>query len=160
MGRPTKYKPEMCDTVHKAFLCAQGGLNDKTLAQLLGVTKSTINKWKNDYPEFSDSLKHTKQELDDTVQDSLFQRARGYSHPETKVFCNKDGEITTHEVIRHYPPDPTSMIFWLKNRQSDSWADVRENVNYHKEDAEVSDLEIARRVAFLLTNAVDKSLLN
>ena len=29
----------------------------------------------------------------------------------------------------------------------------------HRADEEVSDLEIARRVAFLLTNAVDKSML-
>ncbi len=159
MGRPTKYRPEMCDLVHKAFVCARDGLTDATLANLLGVTKSTINQWKTDYPEFSDSLKHTKQELDDTVQDSMFQRAKGCSVPEEKVFCVA-GEIITHTVIKHYPPDPTSMIFWLKNRQAEHWADVRENHNYHKADEEVSNLEIARRVADLLTNAVDPDLLN
>jgi len=47
----------------------------------------------------------------------------------------------------------------LKNRKSEEWVDVKEQINYHKADEEVSDLEIARRVAFLLTNAVDKSML-
>ena len=160
MGRPTKYKPEMCDLVHKAFICAKGGLNDKTLGKLLEVSEKTINTWKEQYPEFLQSLKHTKDELDSNVQDSLYQRAKGYTCQEEKVFCSKDGEITTYMATKHYPPDPTSMIFWLKNRQAEHWADVRENHNYHKADEEVSNLEIARRVADLLTNAVDPDLLN
>lgn len=151
----------MCDLVHKAYICARDGLTDPALAQLLGVSKATINQWKIQHPEFLDALKYTKQELDDTVQDALYQRACGYQHPETKVFYDgKIGEIVTHELVKQYPPDTAAAFIWLKNRQSEHWADVRENVNYHKADEEVSDLEIARRVAFLLTNAVDKSLLN
>jgi DNA-binding XRE family transcriptional regulator len=161
MGRPTKYNPEMCSLVHKAFICARDGLTDATLAQLLGVTKSTINKWKIDYPEFSDSLKMTKDELDDTVQESLFQRAKGCNHPETKVFYDgKIGEIIEHTVTKHYPPDTGAAFIWLKNRQSQDWADVKENINRYIEDEKVSDLEIARRVAHLLTAAVDPNLLN
>jgi hypothetical protein len=30
------------------------------------------------------------------------------------------------EVVKHYPPDPTAAIFWLKNRQKDKWRDKRE----------------------------------
>ncbi len=38
-------------------------------------------------------------------------------------------------------------------------AQSREPIDDHRADEEVSDLEIARRVAYLLTNAVDKSML-
>ena len=27
------------------------------------------------------------------------------------------------DVTKHYPPDPTAAIFWLKNRQPDTWRD-------------------------------------
>jgi len=158
MGRPTKYKPEMCDLVHKAFLCAKEGLTDKALANLLDVSKATINQWKKEHPEFLDSLKNTKAELNDNVEVSLYQRACGYSHEEEKVFCSS-GEIITHKVTKHYPPDTAAAFIWLKNRKSEEWVDVKEQINYHKADEEVSDLEIARRVAYLLTNAVDKSML-
>ena len=151
----------MCDLVHKVFLCAESGLTDKNLSKLLGVSESTINTWKIEHPEFLESLTYSKQELDDHVQESLYRRAKGCSHPETKVFCNtSSGEMFKETITKHYPPDTGAAFIWLKNRQSDKWADVRENVNYHKADEEVSDLEIARRVTDLLTNAVDPSLLN
>jgi hypothetical protein len=38
------------------------------------------------------------------------------------VFCY-EGEIITHVHEKHYPPDPTAMIFWLKNRQPERWRD-------------------------------------
>ena len=154
MGRPTKYRKNMCDLVHKVFLCSTGGVTDKNLSKLLGVSEATINVWKIEHPEFLESLTHTKQEMDDQVQDALFQRAKGYSHQEEKVFCNKDGEITSHMVTRHYPPDTGAAFIWLKNRQSEHWADVKENINRYVEDEQVTDLEIARRVADLLTLGV------
>ena len=46
----------------------------------------------------------------------------GYEHDEEKVFCN-NGEIISTTVRRHYPPDPISAIFWLKNRQRKRWRD-------------------------------------
>ena len=41
-----------------------------------------------------------------------------------------DGQIVKTDVIKEYPPDPTSMIFWLKNRQPEKW---RDRVEYEKE---------------------------
>ena len=37
----------------------------------------------------------------------------------------RDGEIVEHHYIEHYPPDPTSCIFWLKNRRPDRWRDMQ-----------------------------------
>lgn len=50
----------------------------------------------------------------------------GYSHAATKFF-QAGGVILKQEYIEHYPPDATSMIFWLKNRQPDKWRDKRES---------------------------------
>jgi hypothetical protein len=123
-GRPSKYKPEFVQRA--AELCAFGA-TDRDLAKVFKVTESTVSKWKIDYPEFSEALKNAKAIVDAKVERSLFERAMGYSHPETKVFCNADGHVTTVDLVKVYPPDPTSMIFWLKNRRPELWRDKQEH---------------------------------
>ncbi len=64
-----------------------------------------------------------KEVCDDRMERSLYHRGVGYSHEAGKVFLNRDDEIVEHKYIEHYPPDPTSMIFFLKNRRPDRWGD-------------------------------------
>lgn len=118
-GRPTRYKSEYAEQARKLCLL---GATDEALADFFEVSKVTINAWKKAHPEFLNSLKIGKQIADANVADSLYNRALGYSHPELKVFNNM-GEIVTFECEKHYPPDPTSAIFWLKNRQPALWRD-------------------------------------
>lgn len=42
------------------------------------------------------------------ILDSLFQRAKGYSHVDTKFFKTSDDDIIHEEYIKHYPPDPVA----------------------------------------------------
>ena len=37
-----------------------------------------------------------------------------------------NGQIVITPTIKHYPPDTTAGIFWLKNRQRDKWRDKPE----------------------------------
>jgi hypothetical protein len=59
------------------------------------------------------------------VEQSLYQRAVGYSLNSEKIFCNKDGEVTRVPIVEHVPPDVTAQIFWLKNRKPSEWRDVQ-----------------------------------
>lgn len=102
---------------------AEMGMTNDHIAEFLNIARSTFYEWLNKYPKFSDALKEAKAVSDEKVEESLYHRARGYSHPETKIFCNKDGDITEVDTIKHYPPDPTSIIFWLKNRKPAEWRD-------------------------------------
>lgn len=124
-GRPTKYKPEYADQARKLALL---GATDKDIADFFGVSEQTVNAWKKVNPEFLESLKGGKDELDAKVVRSLFQRATGYSHPEDKIFNNGGEEMIVH-TTKHYPPDATSMIFWLKNRQPDDWRDKQDHTH-------------------------------
>jgi hypothetical protein len=56
---------------------------------------------------------------DARVEQSLYQRAVGYSFKSEKVFCNKDGEVTRVPIVEHVPPDVTAQIFWLKRACQD-----------------------------------------
>lgn len=138
-GRPSDYKDEYTELAYNYCLL---GATDSDLGNFFGVSETTINNWKKDHPEFLESLKRGKQQADAQVAKSLFQRATGYSHPETKI-ATTEGRITdSQEFEKHYAPDPTAAIFWLKNRQPELWRDKQQtehsgvvhNVSHNPED--------------------------
>jgi hypothetical protein len=122
-GRPSKYKPEYAEQAYKYCLL---GATDKDLSDFFEVDEATVNRWKKDYPEFCKSLKAGKDQADAIIAQKLFHRAKGYRHVDTK-FATFEGQITdSQEYMRHYPPDTTAAIFWLKNRQPQKWRDRQE----------------------------------
>jgi len=123
MGRPSKKE---LISLEKVELLASMGLTEVQIAKVFGVCEATISNYKIKWPDFLEAIKSGKEVSDDQVVKSLFHRACGYTHPETKVFCNSDGDVTQVDVTKQYPPDPTSMIFWLKNRRPDLWRDKQE----------------------------------
>lgn len=124
----TKYKPEYDEQAKK--LCKLGAV-DLDLADFFDIDIRTFYRWRARYPSFRQALKVGKKEPDDGVVRSLLQRAMGYSCPETRVFKvrDKDGNETLmgFDIIKHYPPDPTSCIFWLKNRLPAEWREKIEH---------------------------------
>lgn len=122
-GRPSSYKPEYAQQAGK--LCNLGA-TDMQMADFFGVTTSTFYLWRNTHPEFSESLKTGKNELDNRVEQSLYHRAMGFERDSVKIFCSKDGEVTQVPFREQVPPDTTACIFWLKNRQKEKWRDKHE----------------------------------
>ena len=132
-GQPTKFNAK----VQKQILCmALKSFTDAEMADILNVTEQTLNNWKITHSKFFESLKDAKKEADESVVKSLHERAMGYEHAEEKIFCNADGEVTTVQTVKHYPPDPTSMIFWLKNRNPEEWRDKQEREHTGKIEIE------------------------
>jgi len=127
MARPSKFNNEV---KRQCKLMALQGWTDVQMSELLGVTEKTFNNWKKKYKKFFQSLKDWKIEADNKVERSLYERACGYNHPETKAQYIQDqdgGRWEYADLTKHYAPDPTSMIFWLKNRQPDKWRDKTEH---------------------------------
>lgn len=124
-GRPSKYKAEYAEQAKK--LCKLGMI-DKELAEFFGVSEQTLNAWKKAHPEFLESLKGGKALADAEVAAKLFHRATGYEHPDSdiKVINNK---VVITPMVKHYPPDTTAAIFWLKNRQPKKWRDKPEGTD-------------------------------
>lgn len=120
-GRPSSYKPEFASLAEK--MCKLGA-TDAELADAFDVSEQTINSWKTAHPEFLESLKSGKAKADAEVASSLFHRATGYSHPEDDIRV-VDHEIVITPTIKHYPPDTTAAIFWLKNRRPKEWRETK-----------------------------------
>lgn len=118
-GRPTDFRDKYIEQAYKLALL---GATDADLADFFEVTETTINNWKIEHPPFFESLKRGKQEADANVAKSLYNRALGYDIEEEKVF-NDNGKPLIIKAKKHYPADPTSIIYWLKNRQPKKWRD-------------------------------------
>lgn len=121
----------------RAYKLCLLGLTDMDLAVAFGINVSTIEAWQKDKPEFRAAVVEGKEGADTKVALSFFQRAIGYSHPDTHIMSNRVKEYDENgrvireytqpllvPITKHYAPDVTAGIFWLKNRQRTRWSDV------------------------------------
>ena len=132
-GRPTKYKKEYAEQARKLCLL---GATDSEMADFFNVDERTINRWKNDFPEFCQSIKKGKLLADANVTDRLYQRAMGYEAPDVDIRVI-DGQIIETPLTKYYPPNTPAAIFWLKNRRPQTWRDKPEVAEQNEEVAPV-----------------------
>lgn len=129
-GRPTKYKAEYAEQARKLCLL---GLTNEELAQYFEVGSTTLDRWISTHADFRGALKAGKRIADAEVAAKLHERAMGYRWTEQqaikiRVDQYKD-EVEIVEIEKEVPPDPTSMIFWLKNRDPERWRDKPDPVD-------------------------------
>ncbi len=122
-GRPTKYKPEHCDTV--IDIMSEGASKAECCAKL-GIWPSTFIDWQKENPEFSEAVK----------RGMLLSKAWWEEKGRKATFGGTDGF------------NATSFIFNMKNRFKEEdelgecWADMRENK--HSGVVGVSDMTEAQ----------------
>lgn len=124
MAARPRFRADYCAQAEK--LCALGA-GEGDIAAFFGISQATLDAWKERHDGFREALDQAVSDADREVERSLYERAIGYSHPEEKVFANA-GKPLVVPTTKHYPPDPTSMMFWLKNRQPTRW---RDKVEHH-----------------------------
>ena len=121
MGRRSKYEPDFPARVKKM---AQDGLIEEDMAKLLGVSVCTFNVYKLQFPEFLQALKEGKAPVDDAVESALLKSALGYDLDYVEEKLDQNGNVVeTKRGATHVKPNPTSIIFFLKNRRPEKWRD-------------------------------------
>lgn len=103
MGNTTSYTPAMGAKITE--LVALGN-NLQDIASELGISYCSIWRWGKKFPELGEAIKDAQELATKTVESSLYKRANGF-----------------WEGDKYYPPDPTSMIFYLKNKAPKEWRD-------------------------------------
>lgn len=139
MARPSKFKPEYIEQASK--LCKIGA-TDMEIADFFDIEVRTLYRWKNENEAFCHALKSGKEQADDRVERSLFSRAIGYEHDDIDIRVI-EGAVVQTPIRKHYPPDTTAGIFWLKNRRSAEW---RDKVQQEHTGADGGPLETVTRV--------------
>lgn len=129
----SKYETHVLPNLDKITTWAEAGATIKEIAAKLKVSYSTLRKYVDlgqdgdeRYMALSEAFTRACEVADDQVEAALFKRACGFEYTETKREQKLDrlGNIvelvtTTNKVI---PPDPTSAMFWLTNRQPGKWS--------------------------------------
>lgn len=122
-GRPPSYK---ADYAKQAAKLAQLGATDQEMADFFEVDVRTVHRWKHDHEAFCHALKAGKEIADERVERSLYQRAVGYEQDEVKIFMPAGADAPVYAAFRaKIAPDTTAAIFWLKNRRSQEWRDIK-----------------------------------
>jgi len=119
-GRPPIYTPDLA--IQAERLCRDLGATNVDLAKFFGVTERTIYQWQTDHLEFSHALK-AKKVSNERVERALYERAIGYSAPDTKILANpQDPENPIIvDTVKHYAPETAACVVWLANRDPDNW---------------------------------------
>lgn len=139
IGRPSKADKLDKNKLKELYI---DGKTDTEIAKIFNISRRTLINWRKKNPEFVLALKDDwKKVADHRVERSLYERSCGYEHLETKAQWVQDesgSRWETLDMVKHYPPDPTSMIFWLKNRQPQKWRD--------KHDLDITDTRMVQAI--------------
>ncbi|MDD3229597.1 MAG: hypothetical protein PHE09_10315 [Oscillospiraceae bacterium] len=112
---------------------ARDGLDDKQIAANIGYNETYFSELKGRISELSEALKKGRAPLDIVVESTLYRRAIGTKIKVQQAIKVKDvyydeqgrrcqtERVEIIELEQEVPSDPTSMIFWLKNRKPEQW---------------------------------------
>ncbi|MCD8295542.1 MAG: helix-turn-helix domain containing protein [Clostridia bacterium] len=128
----SKYNPKYHDAW--AWSLAMKGGTDADIAAAFGITKRQLERWKQSYPSFAESLATGKEASDSEVEKSLYQQALGYEIRDVETFMVPDkntGEMVVksqREIVKHVPPSTMATMYWLNNRhkKTGEWAQRQE----------------------------------
>lgn len=129
------YKPEYAEQAYNYCLL---GATDEKLAAFFKVDVRTIDNWKLVHDDFLQALREGKEIANMEIAKSLFNRAKGYVHTETKAALH-EGAFVTIDLEKHYPPDTGAIKVWLYNRDPENWKDKIEVSSSIKLDKELLD---------------------
>lgn len=126
-GRPTTYSPKYARLAYKL---AFHGANESEIASAFKISRTTLSKWKRDFPDLVDSICSGKKDGLFGVKKSIFKRALGYRYTEvTKesgTIILPDSEIPMPMIIKktvtkHMAPDVGACTTILKNSKIKEW---------------------------------------
>ena len=121
-----------------------GGAIDQTIADALGMERTTFIKRVQKFPDLVHAIKATKARPNEEVKLSLFKLALGYEY--TERVEKPDGLEIRH---RHQPASVSACAFWLTNRHPEEWKalqHVRAEISKNN-DPDFTPEELARIAA-------------
>ena len=125
---------------------ARDGASLQDIADNIGISRTTLVKWRDKFPEIRNAIKSGREVVDYKVENALLKSALGFTTKEIKVTIGKQVkngktfQITKETTTKEIAPNVTACLAWLNNRKPDSWKRNRDNVVELEE--EDNDLKI------------------
>lgn len=125
------------DKEHLVRMIAMKGATDDEIAEAFGVDKERFQRWRRIYPSMNTALEQGRLQVDADVVYSAYKSAVGYTYEEEQA-TQKGGVVT---VERYAKADPSSIQYWLNNRQPLNWrsSSTKHLAGRSREDDEAVD---------------------
>jgi transcriptional regulator with XRE-family HTH domain len=115
---------------------ARDGLDESQIAKNLGISKSTLNLYKKQHSDFSDSIMRGKIPFLAEVENALSKSALGFRYKESKTYIKQEDDKTTRyteETEKYQPPNVTACNILLKNKDKENWSDNPQKLDMDRE---------------------------
>lgn len=137
------------DFMRQVYYLAKLGARDCDIAEFFGVNPTTIDDWKERNQDFMEAMQEGKWLFGFRVSETLGNRALGYDYEEVEYSQHVDRFGIVRDLVKttkkHMAPDVTAIIFFLKNRHRELWADVNKteiDAKYQVEFAKTLNLKV------------------
>lgn len=123
MARKSKYKSYVEPYLENITDWIKDGDYEYEICQKLGVSVAQWEDYKNKFVELPEAIKKGKQNLLKDLKISLYKRAKGFTHTETKHVVKKGDKGYTEDskIVKYIPPSETALIFAMCNLDPDNW---------------------------------------
>ena len=125
----TEKKDIVIENIDKINELAAKGLTISEIAKSIGVSRSTLYKYRKQSTELKDAIKKGRASCVETIENAMYNSAVGYTRKIKKyqklkriLYDENTGkksseyeEMVEYEEEVYYPPDNTAGIFLLKN---------------------------------------------
>jgi len=128
--------------LHLVEKWARDGISEEKIAKTLGISVTTFELYKKDYPEFLKALKKGKETLITELENALIKKALGYDYEEKKVYTKtENGQAVTYTEItkKHQPPDTGALFGLLKNKDPEHYSDNPQMLQLKKQELELRE---------------------
>ena len=152
MARPTKYDTQVKPHIEEIRRAVEAGATVEEIAQGLGISVSTLHKYKAEKKELSDAFARGRKEIVFEIKAALLKKALGFKYEEEKRVGKKDknGEniVLVEKYDRYCLPSETAAAMLLRN-YDETWRDN------DKATAEIKRQETDLRKAIAEANNFD-----
>lgn len=126
VGRKSAYDELIQPHLSEITEWVKAGATAAEVANALGVSESTLHKYKSEKAELADAFKEGRAHVIIDIRKALLKKALGYEYQEKKKYIKKyeNGEAVTYTEIttKHQPPSETAGAMLLRNYDPD-WKD-------------------------------------
>lgn len=144
LGRKGKY-----DTHVKPYLENikewYGEMDEKQIAERLGISIASWENYKNAYGELREALKNGRQELVSELKSALKKKAKGFYYEETKTSIREENgkQIKVVEKFKKYAQPDTGAIHLLLKNLDETWRnDDQATLELKKKQMELTERRI------------------
>lgn len=118
------------DRLEDLTLYSSQGLENRKMAELLGISESSFYKLLSENVQFKEAYEKGIESHKYVLEKALLKRAEGFTATETKTETDAKGNVIKKTTTdKQFIPDTTALIFSLKNIYGDKYKDKVESVN-------------------------------